>query len=277
MNAGIHLQAYPKENVGINGYLSLKDADYWTVSGIRFGYSPTNTTGQAIVNFFGGTGWNFVGNEVSGTRGVANLLIRERTPLSTSASDRAVAAPHDYLVAANCIHDAAKTGSQGQMHNIYLMPTIYSGGGAIENNIIAGAPLGANIKASGSADPDGAPREVIIRHNTLLYGASGLVMGQAANRVESIGNLIALPISSGPNDGGVKTYELTAADTDSVKDTLISGYVHPVRQPWGSDPTLYLRRNVTPPSVSLTGSVANCSVRAADSSIRSVYGHMALK
>lgn len=276
-DARIQLQAFPKENVQVNGYLSLKGADYWTVAGIRFGYSSINTTGQAIVNFFGGTGWSFIKNEISGTRGVANLLIREQTPTSTSAADRTAAAPHDYLIGANCVHDAAKTGNAGEMHNIYLMPTIYSGGGTIENNLIAAAPLGSNIKASGSTDPNGAPRDVVIRNNTLLYGASGLVIGQAATRVETTGNLIGLGINSGIYDGGVKTYSLVAADTDSVKDSLISGYAHPIRQPWKASPTLYLRRNITPSTVSLVGSVANCSVRAADQAVRNAYGHLSLR
>ncbi|MGO4230367.1 hypothetical protein AB4Y72_16075 [Arthrobacter sp. YAF34] len=276
-DARIMLQSYPKEKVLINGYLSLKGADYWTIQGVHFGYSSINTTGQALVNFFGGTGWSFVNNEIAGTRGVANLLIREQTPASDSVADRTAAAPHDYMIGGNCIHDAAKTGNAGEMHNIYLMPTIYSGAGTIENNLIAGAPLGANIKASGSSDPNGAPRDLVIRNNTLLYGASGLVIGQAASHVETIGNLIGLGINSGAYDGGVKTYALVAADTDSVKDTLIAGYANPIRQPWKATPTLFLRRNVTPSTLSLVGSVANCSARAADPAVRDAYGHLSLR
>jgi hypothetical protein len=276
-DARIHLQSYPRENVQINGYLSLKGADYWTVAGIRFGYSPTNTTGQAIVYFFGGTGWSFINNEVAGTRGVANLLVREQTPASNTVAARTAAAPRNYLIGANCIHDAAKTGTAGQMHNIYLMPTIYSGGGTIENNLIAAAPMGANIKASGSDDPNGAPRDLVIRNNTLLYGASGLVIGQAAARVETIGNLIGFGINSGVYDGGVKTYDLVAANTASVKDTLITRYAASIREPWQASPTLYVRRTLTPATVSLTGSLANCSVRAADPAVRNAYGHLSLR
>ncbi|MFK0003904.1 hypothetical protein [Paenarthrobacter sp. NPDC090522] len=276
-DAPINLQSYPGEAVQVNGYLSLTGADYWTVQGIRWGYSGTNTTGQAIVNFFGGTGWAFIRNEVAGTRGVANVLIRERTPITWTAEGRTAAAPHNYMIGANCIRNAAKLGTAGEMHNIYLMPTVYSSGGVIENNLVAGAPLGANIKASGSGDPSSAPKDVLIRNNTLLYGASGLVIGQQAERVETIGNLIAMGTQSGPYDGGVKTYDLVRADTDSVKDSLIQGYASPIRQPWQASPLLFVRRNVTPSTVTLTGSLANCTVRAADMNIRQTYGHLSTR
>ncbi|WP_458108809.1 hypothetical protein M1D51_05260 [Arthrobacter sp. R3-55] len=276
-DAPIHLQSYPGEMVQINGYLSLTGADYWIVQGIRWGYSASNTTGQAIVSYFGGTGWSFIKNEVAGTRGVANILVREKTPANWTNEGRTAAAPHNYMIGANCIRDAAKTGNVGEMHNIYLMPTVYSSGGTIENNLMGGAPLGSNIKASGSTDPSSAPKDVVIRNNTLLYGASGIVIGQQAERVETVGNLIAMGTQSGPYDGGVKTYDLVKADTDSVKDTLIQGYATPIRQPWQATPVLYVRRNVTPATVALTGSLANCTVKASDPAVRLAYGHLSTK
>lgn len=276
-DAPIHLQSYPGETVRVNGYLSLTGADYWTVQGIRWGFSSTNTTGQAIVSFFGGTGWSFIKNEIAGTRGVANMIVRERTPTTWTNEGRTAAAPHNYVIGANCIRDAAKTGAVGEMHNIYLMPTVYSSGGLIENNLMGGAPLGSNIKASGSNDPSSAPKDVVIRNNTLLYGASGVIIGQQAERVETVGNLIAMGTQSGPYDGGVKTYDLVKADTDSVKDTLIQGYASPIRQPWQANPVLYVRRNVTPATVALTGSLGNCTVKAVDPTIRSNYGHLSTR
>ncbi|MEV7606243.1 hypothetical protein AB0N65_12460 [Paenarthrobacter sp. NPDC089322] len=272
-DAPIRMQSYPRETVQLNGYLKLSGTDYWTVQGIRFGYSSTNTTGQAIVSFFGGTGWSFINNEIAGTRGVANLHVRDKTPASTSVESKIAAAPHNYVIGANCIRQAARTGTAGEMHNIYLMPTIYSSGGLIENNLIGDSPLGSGIKASGSQDPAGAPRNVLIKNNTILYGASGIVIGQQAERIETVGNLIAKGANSGPYDGGVKTYDLVAANLNSVKDTLIQGYKYPIRQPWQSPTVLYERRNVTPTDVALTGSLDNCSIKATNTTIRATYGH----
>ncbi|MGO4145611.1 hypothetical protein AB4Y77_11040 [Paenarthrobacter sp. YAF11_1] len=276
-DAPIRLQSYPNETVSLNGYLKLSGGDYWTVQGIKFGYSATNTTGQAIVSFFGGTGWSFINNEIAGTHGVANLHVRDQTPTSTTIESKTAAAPHKYLIGANCIRQAAKSGTPGEMHNIYLMPTIYSSDGTIENNLIGDSPLGAGIKASGSQDPTGAPRGVIIKNNTILYGASGIVIGQQAEGVETIGNLIAKGTGSGPYDGGVKTYDLVAANKNSVKDSLIQGYKYPIRQPWQAATTLYERRNVTPADVSLTGSLDNCSIKASNTTIRATYGHFSTK
>lgn len=276
-DAPIRMQSYPGETVRLNGYLKLSGTDYWTVQGIRFGYSTTNTTGQAIVSFFGGTGWSFINNEIAGTHGVANLHVRDQTPASTSIESKTAAAPHNYLIGANCIRQAAKTGTAGEMHNIYLMPTIYSSGGTIENNLIGDSPLGAGIKASGSQDPTGAPRGVLIKNNTILYGASGIVIGQQAEGVETVGNLIAKGAGSGPYDGGVKTYDLVAANKNSVKDTLIQGYKYPIRQPWQAPTVLYERRNITPTDVALTGSLDNCSIKASNSTIRATYGHYSTK
>ncbi|MHA7171688.1 right-handed parallel beta-helix repeat-containing protein [Arthrobacter monumenti] len=272
--APIYLQAYPGERVQLNGYLSLRDADYWTVQGIRFGFSETNTTGESIVYFFGGTGWSFINNEVAGTRGVSNVLIRESVATSNSDADRVAAAPHDYLVGGNCIKNASRTGTHGEMHNIYLMPSIYSSGGVIERNIVAGSPLGANIKASGSRDPVGSPRHVSIRKNTLLYASTGISIGQLAERINTQGNLIAKSSNSGEYDGGVKTYDLVAPDRNAVKDSLISSYSPPIREEWGATHELFKARNITPRDVALTGSVENCTVKADSSSIRSSYGHL---
>lgn len=121
--ASIHLQTYPGEGVQVSGYLALVGADYWNARGVRFGCSTTNTTGEAIVNFFGGTGWLFVNDEVSGTRGVANSLIREEALASEPQYDRIWAAPQNCLMGASHVRGAAQKNRAVEMHNFYLMPT----------------------------------------------------------------------------------------------------------------------------------------------------------
>ncbi|MCU1572692.1 MAG: hypothetical protein JWO93_774 [Micrococcaceae bacterium] len=275
-DARIVMQAYPNERVQVDGYLSLTGADYWTVSGLHFGYSPTNTTGQSVVYFAGGVGWSFLNNEVTGTKGVANVMVIGKTPTDGSSAAMTAAAPRNYTIAANCIREAASVGTKGQMHNIYLMPTIYSSGGLIENNLIGDAPLGANIKAAGSTDPAGSPRNVLIKNNTLVNGSSGLIVGQMAQGIETQGNLIA-NTGAVTGDGGIRTYDLSAPGTNSIKDTYIAGYSAPIKYQWGQAQSMYERRNATASSVQLTGWLGNCTLKAANATVASTYGNTVAK
>lgn len=273
----IVLQAAVGERVEVNGTLIMSDPDYWTIAGMRFTHNSTiQGSGQAVVLFSGGIGWRFRNNEVTGTTGVANVLVNA-TRTSGSASQLTAAAPRQFEIAGNCIHDNRATDAAGTDHNIYLMSSIYSTGGLIERNLIAGAPRGANIKAAGStpATASGSPRNVTIRYNTMLNAASGLTIGLAAERVESMNNIIALPVGSGKYDGAVKTYQLASPDKNSAKYSLLSGYAKPISEDFGVNRHLYTKGNDTSSGFSYTGSIANCTARAASSVVLSKYGQYA--
>lgn len=273
----IVLQAAPGERVQINGTLIMSSPDYWTIQGIRFVYnSGVQKNGQAVVLMSGGVGWQFRNNEVTGSTGVANLLVNATTATGTATQLRA-AAPRDYQIAGNCIHDNRATGTQGTDHNIYLMSSIYSTGGVIERNLIAGAPRGSNIKAAGStpSTASGSPRNVSIRYNTMLAAASGLTIGLQAQAIESQYNVIAMPAGSGPYDGAVKTYQLAAPGKNSAKDSLLSGYARPISEDYGVSTHLFTARNDTKTAFTYTGSVANCTARAASATVLAKYGQYA--
>lgn len=273
----IVLQGAVGERVEVNGTLIMSDADYWTIAGMRFTHNSTiQGSGQAVVLFSGGVGWRFRNNEVTGSTGVANVLVNA-TRASGSASELAAAAPRAFEIAGNCIHDNRATDAAGTDHNIYLMSSIYSTGGVIERNLIAGAPRGANIKAAGStpATAAGSPRNVTIRYNTMLNAASGLTIGLSAERVESMYNIIALPVGSGKYDGAVKTYQLASPDKNSAKYSLLSGYAKPISEDYGVSRHLYTKGNDTSSAFSYTGSIANCTAQAASPAIKAKYGQYA--
>lgn len=254
--ARITLQAYPGERVVLSGTLKLRNADYWTVQGIRFYYNATiQRSGQSVVAFSGGTGWRFLNNEVAGSAGVANLYIQA----DTSMSDRTAAAPQDWVVGGNCIRDNRGKNAHGMDHNIYLQSSIYTTNGLIERNLIAGAPNGTNIKAAGSSAsaPDGSPRYVNIRYNTMLFGATGMVIGLKAEKIETSRNIIAKPSGSDKWDAGVKGWQLANPGRNSVKDTLIGGYAQPFREAIG----MFIARTNQKATITYTGSVGNCSVK----------------
>ncbi|NYJ20604.1 hypothetical protein [Glaciibacter psychrotolerans] len=272
----IVLQAYPGEQPVVSGTIALRGADFWRVNGFRFVYDSTIQSGQAIATFAGGTGWTFENNEVTGTTGVANLIIEATKPSSTTNAALIKAAPNDYTVSGNCITQNRGYGEHGTMHNIYLMSSIYSTGGLIERNFLAGAPRGANIKAAAStpATANASPRNVLIRNNTMLYAASGVTIGLKSEGISVEKNLIALPSGSQQYDGGVKTYQLARANKNAVKDSLISGYTNALKPDFGATTTIFTARNSNE-SVAFTGSVANCNVVPTSAVLKAKYGALA--
>lgn len=275
----IVLQAYPGERPTVRGTLILKGADYWTVLGLRFTYNPAIQSGQAVVALSGGTGWTFTKNEVTGSPGVANLLIVALTTSSSATTaQRVKAAPNAYTVSNNCITRNVGKHEHGTDHNIYLMSSIYSTGGVIERNLLAGASNGANIKMAASSPTltNASPRNVTVRYNTMLYAASGATLGLKAEGISLVGNLIAFPSGSQASDGGIKTYQLQNPGRNAVKDSLISGYSPWLKEDWGVKSHIFSARNVSTP-VTLTGSVANCTLAAVSPGVRAKYGTLATK
>ena len=278
----IIMQAYPGESVTVAGQLTLSGAsspslvgpDYWKIRGIRFVTHPTLTENQAIVTISGGTGWTFENNSITGSTGVANLLIVNKAPESSSASQRAAGAPKTYLIRGNCITNNRGTGLHGQYHNIYMMPSTYSTGGVIEYNLLAGAPRGANIKIA-AANPSQtwrSPANLAITDNTLLDAASGITVGLNTRDIDMSRNLIARPLNELQYDGAVKTYQMVYPGLIGFKDSYVSDYNQVVEYDGGTPPPIYTARIETGPAT-FAGSTSDCSIHAT-SWPASSYGHV---
>lgn len=265
----IVLQSYPGERVDLRGTLMLKRVSYWTVRGFHFLYEPTVQTGQAVVNLEGGTGWVFSNNEVASSPGVANVLV---TPglRSGTAAERTAAGPRDYTISLNCIRNNRGAHTHGMDHNIYLMAGTYSGGGLIERNLLTTAPNGSNIKvgAAGWSTSGDSPKDVTIRRNTMLGGASGVIVGLNSANIRVQSNLIANPSGEQKWDGGVKLWEVKRQDLVSVTQNLIAGYAKPF-----VDATSALKRtgnSAIGSTVATTGSA--CSTLVSSPKFSSTYG-----
>lgn len=270
----IVLQAYPGERAEVNGTLMLRKPSYWTVRGFHFTYNrEVQGSGQAIVNLQGGTGWTFADNEVKDSPGVANIMI---TPGARSGSEavRRAAGPRDYTISGNCIHDNRGRHTHGMDHNIYLMAGIYSTGGLIERNLLAGAPNGSQIKvaAAGAATAADSPRGVTIRKNTMLNSSTGVVVGLAAQWIRIEGNLVANQVGAGPYDAAVKGWELKRADLVTVTGNLLAGYKQAIREETGR---FNRSANTVRGAVSYSGSIQQCTAVVADAGLRAQYGHAA--
>jgi len=274
----ITLQSAVGETVVLKGTLILKSPDYWTVRGIQFEYyAPIQKTGQAVVLIAGGTNWRFENNKVSGSEGVANMIIRtgDLAAKSTTAQKKA-AAPRNFNVYGNCIIDNRGDDKRGTDHNVYVMSSIYSTNGTIERNFMAGAPRGANIKAAASsvANTTDSPRNLKIQYNTLLQGASGVTIGLKARNIALSKNIIALPLEQQQYDAALKTYSLEAPTTNSMKDSYLNGYTRVVVEEYKAKKHVYLTRNVKS-TFSYSGSISTCSVKPTTAGIAAKYGQYA--
>lgn len=279
----IIMQAHPGESVTVAGQLTLAGPavsgtlvgpDYWKIRGIRFVTHPSITVNQAIVTISGGTGWTFENNSITGSTGVANLLVVNKAPESSSPSQRLAGAPKTYLIRGNCITNNRGSGPHGQYHNIYMMPSTSSTGGVIEYNLLAGAPRGANIKiaAANTSQTWRSPANLAITDNTLLDAASGITVGLSTRDIDISRNLIARPLNELQYDGAIKTYQMVSPSLIGFKDSYVSDYNQVVEYDGGNPPPIFTARIETGPAT-FTGSTSDCSIRAT-SWPASSYGHL---
>lgn len=271
----IVLQSEPGARVVLRGTLMMKTVSYWTVRGFHFLHDAgIQGNGQAIVHMQGGTGWVLTNNEVAGSPGVSNVMV---TPgaRSGSAEARKKAGPHSYAILRNCIRDNRGTHDHGMDHNIYLMAGIYSSGGRIERNLLAGAPNGAQIKVSSSTWDTwtDSPRNVRVRYNTMLNGAAGVTVGVSARNVLIERNIIANQVNGSRYDAAIKTWELERHDLTTVKSNYLAGY----SQLYHQEPGEYLVKsgNVSAGRMSYVGSITGCTAKPASASVRETWGQRA--
>jgi len=264
------LQNYPGETVRLNGWVNFNDPDYWTVTGIRFGYDATLTGNRNyIVGMFGGTGWIFMRNEVSGGYGNANMIVGINGSLAAST------APTSWRVSQNCIHDNNGTNAGDIDHNLYVSASIYSRGGIIERNLMWNAPNGGNIKLGGSQNPDEAPVDVVVRNNTLLRAGSGIIVGQKANKILINRNILGLPISTNSGDGGIKTYSMATPSGVAVDNNYFGGWKDYIRETGTLPNGRISRSNNKVWDQRISGTYAGCAVMPANATIRGGWGHLA--
>ncbi|MBT0995501.1 hypothetical protein KIN34_14540 [Cellulomonas sp. DKR-3] len=271
----IVLQSEPGARVVLRGTLMMKKVSYWTVRGFHFLHDAgVQGNGQAIVHMQGGTGWVLTNNEIAGSPGVSNLMVTpgERTG-STAA--RKAAGPHSYAIVRNCIRDNRGRHDHGMDHNIYLMAGVYSSGGRIERNLLAGAPNGAQIKVSASTWDTWAdsPRNVRVRYNTMINGAAGVTVGVAARNILIERNIVANQVNGSRYDAAIKTWELERHDLTTVKSNYLAGYA----QLYHQEPGEYLVKsgNVSAGRLSYVGSITGCTAKAANAHVRETYGQRA--
>lgn len=268
----IVIQNAPGERAVIAGRFVFTGADHWTVWGLRFAYNAAKSNTYGLVTFAGGTGWTFRANDVSASRRTANVMVTTKTATGTSTAARVAAAPHDWTIVGNVIHENKGKDALGTDHNLYLLSSIWSTNGLVERNLIWGAPRGSNIKAAGSSDPNESPRDVVIRYNTLIYAGSGITLGLKAEGIVIWRNVIGAPQGEQYNSGGIKTYRIAQPAKNVAKYNYIAGYRYPYYTDPGAGQIAKAENVAVSYALPLTGSVKTDTVRPASSYVDRAYG-----
>jgi hypothetical protein len=207
------------------GVLQLDLADYWIVKGINVTHDPALGRKETLVKFDGGTGWQFLDAEVWGSKGVSNMMITGNKGL-----------PTNYRIAGNCIHDNDAVGDPFMNdHNLYLMPGVSSGPGMIERNIFFNAENGGHIKAGPPLQPGGAGR-VIIRHNTMVRGAAGVILGYDTHNTTIWRNLIGHQVGGNASYNAAVMGNQVRGSRNTVTHLATWGYARSVKFTWNSQP-----------------------------------------
>ncbi len=216
--APIRVRNYPGERVVLSGVLQFNKMSWWIVSGLNVTYNPAIGRTQFLVKFDGGIGWQFLNAEVSGTRGVSNVMV-----------SGLAGAPSRYRIAGTCIHGNKASGDAYMNdHNIYLMPGLDAGAGVIERNLLFDAPNGSNIKVGANAYDNGAAN-LTIRYNTMAGAAAGVIIGYGARKNIVWRNLFATQVGGNYSYNAAVMGNHVSGSGNAAVHTAFGSFQAPVR------------------------------------------------
>lgn len=176
----ILVQPYPNEEpVVVKGFLWLRQPSYWTIDGLDVASDPTLTPApRSLVKLTGGVNWVWRNSEISGSRGVANVLI----------NGYGRGEPARWAFRGNCVHDMESPPGVTRGSNLILGNMVRAGPGVVSRNLFFDVPQGQNlILGTGT----GGPTRVRIRFNTMYSSRIGAVLTNQTRRVHISRNILA--------------------------------------------------------------------------------------
>jgi hypothetical protein len=182
----------PGERPVVKGLLWLKNADYWTLSGIDVTWSTANSTDEHMVKMSGGVGWRITRAHIGYAHAYAAVLV--------------AGAARGWRIDHNWIHDTYATHARNQDHLIYVNAGM--GGGVIERNALTRSLNGRGVKVGPSAPGATPVGNVVIRYNTFYdnRGPSNIQLSYGASRNLIYRNVF---VRSGAFQPSVTAYRLT--------------------------------------------------------------------
>ena len=172
-DARITVRNHPGERPVVEGRLNIfkGGAHYWTFDGINVTWDPdTGQPNEAMIRMVDGVGWEIRNAEIWGNR--SNSAIRVFAETDGLA--------RDWAITRNCIHDTYPTNSFNNDHNIYVgadsKAGIAPGRGTISENLIFGAPNGANIKLGPGESSLPGTKGVVVSNNIMASAMQNVVI-----------------------------------------------------------------------------------------------------
>jgi hypothetical protein len=181
----ITVRAAAGERPVLHGLLWLGAPSYWTISGVNVTWGSANSSSEALVRLYGGTGWVFENAEVWGARSVAGLMVNE-------SKTNSVAPLGTWALRGLCVHDTVPSNGTNQDHNVYVDDmSRYSPAarGVIEHSIFFGAPNGNNVKLGPGGDV-GGPHHVTVRFSSMYDANRNISVSKEAHDITLTRNLL---------------------------------------------------------------------------------------
>ena len=202
-SAPVTVSAYPGEQPVLQGTLWLRDADYWTVSGLDVTWDPdTGRPSDHMVKLEGGRGWSFEDAEVWGSHGFSAILV---------AGEAA-----DWKLQRLYVHDTYDTHGRNQDNLITVSGNARAG--TIQRNLLSGSPNGRAVGVGSPREWQQDPHSIVVRYNTMFdnRGPSNVELAYQTRKVDVYRNIM---VGSAPGRANVTRWKLDGRD-NSVRHNI---------------------------------------------------------
>ncbi|MDQ3951385.1 MAG: hypothetical protein M3279_00255 [Actinomycetota bacterium] len=204
--APVRVAAFPGEQPVLHGALWLRDADYWTISGLDVTWDPeTGRPSDHMVKLEGGRGWSFEDAEVWGSRGYSAILV----------AGEAV----DWSLQRLYVHDTHDThDTHGRNQDNLITVSGNARAGTIQRNLLTGSPNGRAVGVGSPREWQQDPHGIVIRYNTMFdnRGPGNVELAYQTRNVDVYRNIM---VGSARRRANVTRWKLNGRD-NSVRNNI---------------------------------------------------------
>ncbi|MFY9913628.1 MAG: hypothetical protein WAK18_03095, partial [Nocardioidaceae bacterium] len=228
-DAPIYVTNVPGERPVLKGVIALKRPEYWHFNGLNVEWDSNLANPPSfMVKITGGMGWSWTNSEFSGSLQSGNMFVGVAIVPEGNGFRRAD--PQGWTLAGNCFHDLRSAATAGNAANLVLGAMRHPGLGTIERNLFFNHQNQDNITLGSAA---GAPRNVLLRYNTIYGGRFAITLGGSPRKIRITRNLIGgassdvLVLFDNSYSRGTRIFQNLAVDADRLlrprAETLLNG------------------------------------------------------
>jgi hypothetical protein len=202
-DAPITVTAEAGEAPVLQGALWLRNASYWSISGLNVTWDPaTGRSSDHMVKLEGGRGWRFTDAEVWDSHGYSAILV---------AGDAV-----DWSLQRLYVHDTHASNRRNQDNLITVAGNARAG--IIQRSVLTGSPNGRAIAVGSPRRWEQDPHNVVIRYNTMFdnRGPSNVELAYQTRKVDVYRNIM---VGSARGRANVTRWQLDGRD-NSVRHNI---------------------------------------------------------